>query len=149
MKRKVYKFLNLFQIGKLEDTRNRTLNGILRVQSCFRGHKARQYIKELKRGIFSLQACTRLLIFFLSFYARSLMINVKYGDLRYSSTVARGETTRKEFAILLQRHRAAVIIQKKIKAKISRKRFEDILGASIMLQAGNIFVYADLDFLVR
>ncbi|KAI3731753.1 hypothetical protein L1987_62942 [Smallanthus sonchifolius] len=49
--------------------------------------------------------------------------------------VARGEKSRKEFAILLERHRAAVLIQKHIKAKIHTKRFEDIHGASIMLQA--------------
>ncbi|CAH1416612.1 unnamed protein product [Lactuca virosa] len=52
-------FFRTGQIGKLEDTRNRTLNGILRVQSCFRGHKARQYLKELKRGIFTLQSYVR------------------------------------------------------------------------------------------
>nr|AAB71526.1 unconventional myosin [Helianthus annuus] len=98
-------FFRTGQIGKLEDTRNRTLNGILRVQSCFRGHKARQYMKELKRGIFNLQA------------------------------FARGEKTRKEFAILVHRHRAAVHIQKHIKAKISKKRFEDVHGATITLQA--------------
>ena len=45
------------QIGKLEDTRNRTLNGILRVQSCFRGHKARHLLREMKRGIHTLQSC--------------------------------------------------------------------------------------------
>ncbi|KAG2548270.1 hypothetical protein PVAP13_9KG157500 [Panicum virgatum] len=32
-------FFRTGQIGKLEDTRNRTLHGILRVQSCFRGHQ--------------------------------------------------------------------------------------------------------------
>ncbi|CAH1417287.1 unnamed protein product [Lactuca virosa] len=92
-------------IGKLEDTRNRTLNGILHVQSCFRGHKARQYLKELKRGIFTLQSYVR------------------------------GEKTRKEFGVLLQRHRAAVVIQKQIKSKVSKKRFEDIHGATVVLQA--------------
>lgn len=98
-------FFRTGQIGKLEDTRNRTLNGILRVQSCFRGHKARQYLKELKRGIFTLQSYVR------------------------------GEKTRKEFVVLLQRHRAAVVIQKQIKSKITRKRFEDIHGATVVLQA--------------
>ncbi|KAI3498060.1 hypothetical protein L1887_33781 [Cichorium endivia] len=98
-------FFRTGQIGKLEDTRNRTLNGILRVQSCFRGHKARQYIKELKRGIFTLQS------------------------------FARGVKTRKEFAILLQRHRAAVAIQKQVKSKISRRRFKDVHGATVILQA--------------
>ncbi|KAI3764162.1 hypothetical protein L2E82_14165 [Cichorium intybus] len=98
-------FFRTGQIGKLEDTRNRTLNGILRVQSCFRGHKARQYIKELKRGISTLQS------------------------------FARGVKTRKEFAILLQRHRAAVAIQKQVKSKISRRRFKDVHGATVILQA--------------
>ncbi|CAH1437930.1 unnamed protein product [Lactuca virosa] len=54
---------------------------------CFRGHKSRQYLKELKRGIFTLQSYVR------------------------------GEKTRKEFGVLLQRHRAAVVIQKQIKSK--------------------------------
>ncbi|CAH1442502.1 unnamed protein product [Lactuca virosa] len=98
-------FFRTGQIGKLEDTRNRTLNDILRVQSCFRGHKARQYLKELKRGIFTLQSYVR------------------------------GEKTRKEFVVLLQRHRAAVFIQKQIKSKVSKKRFEDIHGATVVLQA--------------
>ncbi|GJS71703.1 myosin-1 isoform X1 [Tanacetum coccineum] len=98
-------FFRTGQIGKLEDTRNRTLNGILRVQSCFRGHKARQHIKELKRGISNLQSFIR------------------------------GEKTRKEFAILLHRHRAAVVIQKQVKSKITRKRFEDVHGATVTLQA--------------
>lgn len=50
------------QIGVLEDTRNRTLHGILRVQSCFRGHQARCYLKELRRGIATLQSCINFLI---------------------------------------------------------------------------------------
>ncbi|KAJ6305329.1 hypothetical protein OIU78_020796 [Salix suchowensis] len=44
-------FFRTGQIGVLEDTRNHTLHGILRVQSCFRGHQARAYLRELKRGI--------------------------------------------------------------------------------------------------
>lgn len=54
--------------------------------------------------------------------------------------VVRGEKTRKEFAILLHRHRAAVAIQKQVKSKITRKRFEDVHGATITLQAGITFV---------
>ena len=45
------------QIGVLEDTRNRTFHGILRVQSCFRGYKARCFVKETRKGIFTLQSC--------------------------------------------------------------------------------------------
>ncbi|CAL9221469.1 unnamed protein product [Arabidopsis halleri] len=44
------------QIGVLEDTRNRTLHGILRVQSSFRGYQARCRLKELKMGISILQS---------------------------------------------------------------------------------------------
>lgn len=50
----------IWQIGVLEDTRNRTLHGILCVQSCFRGHLARCHIKELKKGISTLQSCINL-----------------------------------------------------------------------------------------
>ncbi|KAL3651205.1 hypothetical protein CASFOL_004207 [Castilleja foliolosa] len=49
-------FFRTGQIGVLEDTRNRTLHGILRVQSCFRGHKARCLLREIKRGIATLQS---------------------------------------------------------------------------------------------
>ena len=45
------------KIGKLEDTRNRTLHGILRVQSCFRGHQARHHARERIRGVLALQSC--------------------------------------------------------------------------------------------
>ncbi|CAN6728034.1 unnamed protein product [Malus baccata var. baccata] len=61
-------FFRTGQIGVLEDTRNRTLHGILRVQSCFRGHQARCYLKELRRGITMLQSCIELL---LSYKSRS------------------------------------------------------------------------------
>lgn len=50
----------MWQIGVLEDTRNRTLHGILSVQSCYRGHLARRHLKELKRGISVLQSCINL-----------------------------------------------------------------------------------------
>ncbi|XWS39612.1 hypothetical protein CRYUN_Cryun18bG0069700 [Craigia yunnanensis] len=98
-------FFRTGQIGVLEDTRNHTLHGILRVQGCFRGHQARRYFKKLLRGIATLQSFVR------------------------------GEKTRKEYAVLLQRHRAAVIIQKQIKGRISRKTFKNISDASIVIQS--------------
>ncbi|XP_061989784.1 myosin-1-like [Rosa rugosa] len=98
-------FFRTGQIGVLEDTRNRTLHGILRVQSCFRGHQARCYLKELRRGITTLQSFVR------------------------------GEKTRKEYAVLLQRHRAAVFIQKLMKSRIARKKFINICDASIVIQS--------------
>ncbi|CAI9097053.1 OLC1v1033349C1 [Oldenlandia corymbosa var. corymbosa] len=98
-------FFRTGQIGVLEDTRNHTLHGILRVQSCFRGHKARCHVRELKRGIATLQSFVR------------------------------GEKLRKEFAVLLERHRAAVCIQKQIKARIQRKRYENVTDASVLIQS--------------
>lgn len=52
----LYNYDNL-KIGKLEETRNHTLHGILRVQSCFRGYQARCHLIELRRGIATLQSC--------------------------------------------------------------------------------------------
>ncbi|KAL8224278.1 hypothetical protein R6Q57_019753 [Mikania cordata] len=98
-------FFRTGQIGKLEDTRNRTLNGILRVQSCFRGHKARLILREMKRRIHNLQSFIR------------------------------GQKDRKEFAVLQHRHRSAVRIQKWIKARTVRKEFKKIYDAADVLQA--------------
>ncbi|CAL5430157.1 unnamed protein product [Camellia sinensis] len=103
-------FFRTGQIGVLEDTRNCTLHGILRVQSCFRGHQARRYLKELKRGIATLQSFVR------------------------------GKKTRKEYAVLLQKHRAAVIIQKQVKSRIDRKRFVDVCDASIRIQSEKLLL---------
>ncbi|XAR64014.1 Myosin ATPase [Bertholletia excelsa] len=97
-------FFRTGQIGVLEDTRIRTLHGILRVQSCFRGHQARCYFKELRRGIATLQSFVR------------------------------GEKTRKEYAVLLQKHKAAVCIQKLTRCRINRKRLVDVREASILIQ---------------
>ncbi|KAL3651202.1 Myosin-1 [Castilleja foliolosa] len=98
-------FFRTGQIGVLEDTRNRTLHGILRVQSCFRGHKARCLLREIKRGIATLQSFIR------------------------------GEKTRKEYAVLLQRHRAAISIQKHVKSRTSKKEFQRLSEASAVLQS--------------
>ncbi|GAV72279.1 Myosin_head domain-containing protein/IQ domain-containing protein, partial [Cephalotus follicularis] len=98
-------FFRTGQIGVLEDTRNQTLHGILRVQSCFRGHRARCYLKELKRGIATLQSFVQ------------------------------GETTRRKYAVLLQRHRAAVVIQTKIKSRTARTKFKNINDATIVIQS--------------
>ncbi|KAJ6929522.1 myosin-1-like [Populus alba x Populus x berolinensis] len=98
-------FFRTGQIGVLEDTRNHTLHGILRVQSCFRGHQARAYLRELKRGICVLQSFVR------------------------------GEKIRKEYAVLQQRHRAAVVIQRHIKSRVCGKKYKDMHQASIIIQS--------------
>ncbi|CAJ1977668.1 unnamed protein product [Sphenostylis stenocarpa] len=98
-------FFRTGQIGVLEDTRNRTLHGILRVQSCFRGHRARCYCRELWRGVTTLQSFIR------------------------------GDKSRKEYAALLQRHRAAVIIQKRMKTVLARNRMTSINDAAVVIQS--------------
>ncbi|XP_039040318.1 myosin-1-like [Hibiscus syriacus] len=98
-------FFRTGQIGVLEDTRNNTLHGILRVQSCFRGYRARCNFKELQRGITTLQSFVR------------------------------GEKTREEYAVLLRRHKAAVIIQKQIKGRNAKRTFNNISDASIVIQS--------------
>ncbi|KAL1197703.1 Myosin-1 [Cardamine amara subsp. amara] len=98
-------FFRTGQIGVLEDTRNRTLHGILRVQSSFRGYQARCRLKELKMGISILQSFVR------------------------------GEKIRKEFAELLRRHRAAATIQSQVKSKIARQQYKGITEASVVIQS--------------
>lgn len=98
-------FFRTGQVGVLEDTRNRTLHGILRVQNCFRGYQARSYLKKLRSGITTLQSFIR------------------------------GEKMRKEYAVLLHRHRAAVVIQKDVKSRTTRKQFIDVCNASVIMQS--------------
>ncbi|KAH6771045.1 myosin 1 [Perilla frutescens var. hirtella] len=98
-------FFRTGQIGVLEDTRNRTLHGILRVQSCFRGHQARCHLKEFRRGIATIQSFIR------------------------------GEKARKEYAGILRRHRAAISIQKHVRARTSRKKFNRLREASTSMQS--------------
>lgn len=98
-------FFRTGQISALEDTRNRTLHGILRVQSCFRGHRARHYAKERMKAIVTLQSFIR------------------------------GEKTRQLYHGLVQRHRAATMLQRNIKCRIVRKNFVNTRNASVLIQS--------------
>ncbi|XLT74265.1 hypothetical protein HN873_030691, partial [Arachis hypogaea] len=98
-------FFRTGQVGVLEDTRNRTLHGILRVQSCFRGYQARLYRKNLWRSITTLQSFIR------------------------------GEKSRKEYAASVHRHRAAVVIQKKTKTILARNRLKTTIDAAVVIQS--------------
>ncbi|KAK7273558.1 hypothetical protein RIF29_14614 [Crotalaria pallida] len=98
-------FFRTGQIGVLEDTRNRTLHGILRVQSCFRGYQARCSLKVLRGGITTLQSFIR------------------------------GHKIRRAYAALLHRHRAAVVIQRRIKAVYARNRMKAVGDAAIVIQS--------------
>ncbi|XP_006661886.1 myosin-1-like [Oryza brachyantha] len=99
-------FFRTGQIGKLEDTRNRTLHGILRVQSCFRGHQARRHARERIRGVLALQSFIR------------------------------GENARKMYSSLVRKHRAATVLQRSLKCWLARRYFINIRKASVVIQSG-------------
>ncbi|KAI9070663.1 hypothetical protein K1719_047376 [Acacia pycnantha] len=62
------------QIGALEDRRKQVMQGILQVQKWFRGHKARQYFRELQNGVTKLQS-----------FAHGEILRTKYGIVEKSS----------------------------------------------------------------
>ncbi|CAL0333788.1 unnamed protein product [Lupinus luteus] len=49
-------YLRAGQISALEDKRKQVLQGILRVQKCFRGYQARSYFREFMNGVTTLQS---------------------------------------------------------------------------------------------
>lgn len=55
----------------------------------------------------------------------------------FAHAVVRGEKARKEYAISLRQHRAAVLIQKQMKAVLAKKRMKNICDASIVIQSGD------------
>ncbi|XP_008802972.1 myosin-1-like isoform X1 [Phoenix dactylifera] len=98
-------FFRTGQIGALEDTRNRTLHGILRVQSFFRGHRVRCYVKRHQQAIITLQSFIR------------------------------GDKARRMYSVLVHKHRAAVILQRILKSQTTRKEFVNVRNASIVIQS--------------
>ncbi|XP_062205831.1 myosin-1-like [Phragmites australis] len=99
-------FFRTGQIGKLEDTRNHTLHGILRVQSCFRGHQARHHARERIRGVLALQSFVR------------------------------GENARQIYSSLSRKRRAAIILQRNVRCWLARRYFTKVRKASVIIQAG-------------
>ena len=123
------------QIGVLEDTRNRTLHGILRLQSCFRGHQARSRLREHKRRVTVLQSCITLLSFL--YKQRQFQLNLNYGFFIHPLvSVVRGEKVRKEYTELLRRHRASAAIQSHVKRSIAKRRYKAKVDASLVIQSG-------------
>ncbi|KAL9324771.1 hypothetical protein ACSQ67_005416 [Phaseolus vulgaris] len=119
-------FFRTGQIGVLEDTRNRTLHGILRVQSCFRGHQARRSLKELQGESV---LCSHVYYFSLPYSLNHMFFTTLFFK------IIRGNKTRKEYSALVKRHRAAVIIQKRVKAVFARNRMKTISDAATVIQA--------------
>ena len=54
----------------------------------------------------------------------------------YIFSVIRGEKTRHIYSGLLQRHRAAIVLQRYIKSQSSRKSFIDVRNAAVVIQSG-------------
>ncbi|GLJ33257.1 hypothetical protein SUGI_0669180 [Cryptomeria japonica] len=98
-------FFRTGQIGKLEDTRTRTLNGILGVQKVFRGYRARCQFKELKRGIVFLQSFIR------------------------------GAQSRKQYELLMERRKAVITIQKELRSMTARRKYLTTRKMVILVQA--------------
>lgn len=98
-------FFRTGQIGKLEDTCIRTLRGILGVQKAFRGYKARHQYKKLKRAIIFLQSFIR------------------------------GAKERREYLVLIERHRAVITIQKEVRCRKTRKTYLNTQKMVILVQS--------------
>ncbi|XP_059659667.1 myosin-1-like [Cornus florida] len=95
----------LKKVGVLEDTRERALQGILGIQKCFRGHQARCYYRELRRGIYTLQSFVR------------------------------GENARKDYKLVMKRLTAIVVLQNQMKRRIARRTFQKRQKAVLRLQS--------------
>ncbi|KAA8515341.1 hypothetical protein F0562_018429 [Nyssa sinensis] len=96
----------LKKIGTWEDPRERELQGILGIQKYFRGHQARCYYRELKRGICTLQSFVR------------------------------GENARKDYKLLIERLTAIVVLQKHVKRHMAWGTQQERQRAVLCLQAG-------------
>ncbi|KAL3850779.1 hypothetical protein ACJIZ3_012661 [Penstemon smallii] len=78
------------QIGALEDVRKQFLQGSLEVQKCFRGHRARRQLHELKGGVVTLQS-----------YIRGENARKKYdGLLRFNKQNARKKEDEQLMAVM-------------------------------------------------
>ncbi|XP_043688998.1 myosin-2-like isoform X2 [Telopea speciosissima] len=98
-------FFRTGQIGALEDKRKQSMDAILGIQKCFRGHLARCCFHDLKRGITTMQSFVR------------------------------GENARRCYQILTKKQMAVALIQKHMKEQIARRTINDQQNAVICLQS--------------
>ncbi|CAL5408714.1 unnamed protein product [Camellia sinensis] len=89
----------------MDDTRERALERILEIQKYFRGHQARCYYLELKRGTITLQSFVR------------------------------GENTRKDYQVLTRRLASVTVIQQHTKRWIEWRTMQKRQRAVICLQS--------------
>ncbi|KAL2633393.1 hypothetical protein R1flu_004872 [Riccia fluitans] len=98
-------FFRAGQIGQLEDTRLHTLQGVIGVQSLFRGYRVRSWYRLLKHTAIFCQA------------------------------LVRGAKARREFKILKERHYAAITIQKHYRMKAATWNYKLTLHLIVVLQS--------------
>ncbi|KAJ1381655.1 P-loop containing nucleoside triphosphate hydrolase [Sesbania bispinosa] len=83
-------YLRTGQVGALEDRRKQVLQGIVGVQKCFRGHRARNYYHELQNGVTTLQS-----------FVRGEIARRKYGVMVKSSITISSEKIEEIEAIIM------------------------------------------------
>nr|BAL60532.2 myosin VIII [Marchantia polymorpha] len=98
-------FFRAGQIGQLEDTRLHTLQGVIGVQSLFRGYKVRCWYRLLRHTAI------------------------------FCQTLVRGAKARREFKILKERHYAAIIIQKHFRRKLATWKYHTTLQMIVVVQS--------------
>ncbi|KAJ0983697.1 hypothetical protein J5N97_011952 [Dioscorea zingiberensis] len=98
----------LKKIAKSEDARHQSLQHIIGVQKYIRGFQARCHYEELKRGVTTLQSFIR------------------------------GERSRHQFAFVMKRWRAVIVLQKCVKGWISRRTFINHKEGIVHIQSGNM-----------
>lgn len=98
-------FFRAGQIGRLEDCRLQTLHGIICFQKLYRGYKARQCYKKLKRATILLQSFIR------------------------------ARRVRRVFEEMIRKHRAAIQIQKYVRCRAQRRDYLEKRNRVILIQS--------------
>ncbi|KAI5063038.1 hypothetical protein GOP47_0021585 [Adiantum capillus-veneris] len=98
-------FFRAGQIGRLEDVRLQTLHGIVCFQKLYRGYKARQYFRKLKRAAILLQS------------------------------LIRARKVRRLFEELIKKHRAAIQIQRYVRCRAKRQEYLKKREKMVLIQS--------------
>ncbi|KAH7404329.1 hypothetical protein KP509_15G021000 [Ceratopteris richardii] len=98
-------FFRAGQVGRLEDIRLQTLNGIVLFQKIYRGYKVRQYFRKLKRTAIMLQS------------------------------LIRARKVRRKFEELIRKHRAAIQIQKYVRCRAKKQEYLKQKEKTILIQS--------------
>ncbi|XP_063946435.1 myosin-2 [Daucus carota subsp. sativus] len=114
-------YFRVGQIGALEDTRKRVLQGTLEVQKHFRRHLAYRYFKELKRGTITLQSFVRADIVKRKY---SVMINLR-------QQVAKRLNDQLSAAVQLQSVIRGLLVRKHINHLQNSSGTQDLMNSTV------------------